>query len=197
MAMKTPIPMGIGHAGKAPPATLFSGVRYLPAPTRLQAAQPLPQCRGRPLLLQTQPEFWGRSARWRSVRRKRRALRLDPSACAATGGDPDLPPDSASPASPSLLPRGARARPAADLLFEFLDPLHSSAPERAGDFSPEPGVSLYFELRGRPSSTEKVLLLAGAGATMRHNEQLASRIAASSGGDRFEVRTRGASRPFA
>lgn len=113
----------------------------------------------------------------RSRHRRHRHESSWPLACSASGGDPELP----------VLGSSSAKEAAADPYADFLDPLHESSPESADHFSPEPGVSLFFELRGRPTSTEKVLLLVGAGATMRHAEQLACRIAYACGGSRFEV----------
>lgn len=103
-------------------------------------------------------------------------------------GPADGPPSSSYSAAAATNSLKLSAAAAAALSGGFLDPLHESIPETASRFSPAPGVSLYYELRGRPSSPEKVILLPEAAHTLRHLEQLACRIAYSCGGDRFEVR---------
>ena len=55
----------------------------------------------------------------------------------------------------------------------------------------EPGVSLYYELRGSPSSPSKVVLLMGSLATIKHVDELADRIAAAAGAEVLSFDWRG------
>lgn len=70
-----------------------------------------------------------------------------------------------------------------------MDPLFTNIPKSFGQFSPCEGVSLYFERRGDPAAPEKVVMLMGALATLRHFDQFADGISKSHGGSQFEVLT--------
>ncbi|KAI9329990.1 Alpha/Beta hydrolase protein [Obelidium mucronatum] len=62
-----------------------------------------------------------------------------------------------------------------------MDPLWQSKPTSSNTFviETEPSATLYYELRGDPSSPTKVVLLMGAFATLRHFDQLADHLSKS------------------
>ena len=80
-----------------------------------------------------------------------------------------------------------------------MDPLYVSTPRDTGTFAlpHEPGVTLYYELRGNSTSATKVVLLMGSLATTRHVDELADRLVAATGGELLSFDWRGIGRSTA